>query len=246
MWVCGLSIEGSIWLLLAVAVADAILGTTLGLLASAFAQTEFQVVQFMPILVFPQILLGGIFLPRDAMPHVLEAISDWLPLSHAIDALNAVAGDTEDAAYVGGAAAHHRGIRRRLHRARLGHPSTPDAVKSPSGTPLSNAPGGQECARRRSADVLSGAPGGVRTHTGTILSRLPLPVGLRGRATSLLCRGSPNDQALTLGRAANSAKIARGSSAASKDTTSRRNRKLSAQFANTRIFRSHIGMARPW
>ena len=101
VWVCGLSIEGSIWLLMAVAVADAILGTTLGLLASAFAQTEFQVVQFMPILVFPQILLGGIFLPRDAMPEVLEAISDWLPLSHAIDALNAVAGDTEDAAYVG-------------------------------------------------------------------------------------------------------------------------------------------------
>ena len=101
VWVCGLSIEGSIWLLLAVAVADAILGTTLGLLASAFAQTEFQVVQFMPILVFPQILLGGIFLPRDAMPDVLEAISDWLPLSHAIDALNAVAGDTEDAGYVG-------------------------------------------------------------------------------------------------------------------------------------------------
>ena len=101
VWVCGLNIEGSLWLLLAVAVADAILGTTLGLLASAFARTEFQVVQFMPILVFPQILLGGIFLPRDMMPEVLEAISDWLPLSHAIDALNAVADNTEDAAYVG-------------------------------------------------------------------------------------------------------------------------------------------------
>lgn len=102
VYVCGLEISGSIWLLLAVAVMDAILGTALGLLASAFANTEFQVVQFMPAFVFPQILLGGLFLPRDQMPDVLYAISDWLPLSHAIDALNAVARDTEDAAYVGG------------------------------------------------------------------------------------------------------------------------------------------------
>ena len=102
VYVCGLEISGSIWLLLAVAVMDAILGTALGLLASAFANTEFQVVQFMPAFVFPQVLLGGLFLPRDQMPDVLHAISDWLPLSHAIDALNAVARDTEDAEYVGG------------------------------------------------------------------------------------------------------------------------------------------------
>jgi ABC transporter DrrB family efflux protein len=102
VWVCGLTIKGSIWLLLAVALADAILGTTLGLFASAFARTEFQVVQFMPLIVFPQILLGGIFIPRDQLPQGLEIISDWLPLSHAIDALNAVATDSHDAAYIGG------------------------------------------------------------------------------------------------------------------------------------------------
>ena len=100
--VCGLDIEGSIWLLLSVALADAVLGTTLGLLASAFAATEFQVVQFMPAIVFPQVLLGGIIVAREDMPVVLYAISDWLPLSHAIDALNAVARDSEDAGYVGG------------------------------------------------------------------------------------------------------------------------------------------------
>jgi ABC-2 type transport system permease protein len=100
VWVCGLEIEGSIWLLFAVAVADALLGTALGLLASAFARTEFQVVQFMPLLVFPQILLGGIFIPRDQLPEGLEIISDWLPLSYAIDALQAVAGDTESAEWI--------------------------------------------------------------------------------------------------------------------------------------------------
>jgi ABC transporter DrrB family efflux protein len=100
VFVCGLEIEGSIWLLFAVTVADALLGTALGLLASAFARTEFQVVQFMPLLVFPQILLGGIFIPREQLPEALEAISDWLPLSYAIDALTAVANDSEDAAWI--------------------------------------------------------------------------------------------------------------------------------------------------
>lgn len=101
VWVCGLDTKGSIWLLLWVALADAVLGTTLGLLASAFANSEFQVAQFVPALVFPQILLGGVFLPRDTMPDVLHAISDWLPLSHVIDALNAIAKDTEGANYIG-------------------------------------------------------------------------------------------------------------------------------------------------
>ncbi len=54
----------------------------------------------MPVLIFPQILLGGIFLPRDQLPAVLEAIGDWLPLSHAIDALNAVARGDQDAGYI--------------------------------------------------------------------------------------------------------------------------------------------------
>jgi ABC-2 type transport system permease protein len=102
VWVCGLTIAGSVWLLLAVAVADAVLGTTFGLLASAFARTEFQVVQFMPALIFPQILLGGIFLPREQLPDALRIISDWLPLSHAIDALQAVASNSQDTAYIGG------------------------------------------------------------------------------------------------------------------------------------------------
>jgi len=95
--VCGLDIDGELWQLGVVAVVDALLGTALGLLASAFAQTEFQAVQFMPLLVFPQIILGGLFMPRDQMPDVLHAISDCLPLSYAIDAVNAVAsGDDGD------------------------------------------------------------------------------------------------------------------------------------------------------
>ena len=83
----GLGVEGPVWLLTVVAVADAVLGTALGLFVSAFAQTEFQAVQFMPLLVIPQILLCGLFVPRAALPGVLEAISDVLPLSYAVDAM---------------------------------------------------------------------------------------------------------------------------------------------------------------
>ena len=64
--------QGPVWLLLVVAVVDAVLGTALGLFVSAFAQTEFQAVQFMPAVVIPQILLCGLFVPRDQLPEVLE------------------------------------------------------------------------------------------------------------------------------------------------------------------------------
>jgi len=94
VWVCGLDVDGPLWQLGLVAVVDAILGSALGLLASAFARTEFQAVQFMPLIVFPQIILGGLFMPREDMPEVLYQISKVLPLSYAIDTINAVtAGD---------------------------------------------------------------------------------------------------------------------------------------------------------
>ena len=85
-----LDLVGPVWLLTVVAVADAVLGTALGLLVSAFAQTEFQAVQFMPALVIPQILLCGLFVPRVASPDVLHTLSDVLPLSYAVDAMQAL------------------------------------------------------------------------------------------------------------------------------------------------------------
>ena len=80
-----LDFAGPPWLLLLVALLDAVLGTALGLFVSAFAATEFQAVQFMPAVLFPQILLCGLFAPRDTMHPVLEAVSHALPLSYAVD-----------------------------------------------------------------------------------------------------------------------------------------------------------------
>lgn len=90
----GLDVSGPVWMLTVIAVLDAVLGTALGLFVSAFAQTEFQAVQFMPALVLPQMLLCGLFVTRDALPPVLEAVSNVLPLSYAVDAMQRVTLDS--------------------------------------------------------------------------------------------------------------------------------------------------------
>ncbi|MEU0691691.1 ABC transporter permease [Streptomyces uncialis] len=90
LWGLGLDINGSAWLLLLVALLDALLGTALGLFVSAFAASEFQAVQFMPAVIFPQLLLCGLFAARSSMQPVLEAVSNVLPMSYAVDGMNQI------------------------------------------------------------------------------------------------------------------------------------------------------------
>ncbi|WP_381795278.1 ABC transporter permease [Streptomyces niveus] len=90
VWGLGLDVVGSPWLLLLVALLDALLGTALGLFVSAFASSEFQAVQFMPAVIFPQLLLCGLFTARENMHPVLEAVSNVLPMSYAVDGMNEV------------------------------------------------------------------------------------------------------------------------------------------------------------
>ena len=89
----GLDTAGPPTAVAALAVANAVLGMSLGLFVSAFASTEFQAVQFMPAVVFPQLLLCGLFVARDQMAPFLEAVSNALPLTYAYDALARVTGD---------------------------------------------------------------------------------------------------------------------------------------------------------
>ncbi|MFQ3556348.1 ABC transporter permease [Streptomyces gramineus] len=95
VWFLGLDVTGSPWLLLLVALLDALLGTALGLFVSAFAASEFQAVQFMPAVIFPQLLLCGLFTPRSQMHPALEAVSDVLPMSYAVDGMNEVLHHTD-------------------------------------------------------------------------------------------------------------------------------------------------------
>ena len=88
----GLNVTGPRTAVVALAVGNATLGMSLGLFVSAFATTEFQAVQFMPAVVFPQLLLCGLFVNRADMAHWLRIASDALPLTYAYDALAKVAG----------------------------------------------------------------------------------------------------------------------------------------------------------
>ncbi|MGZ4351003.1 MAG: ABC transporter permease, partial [Solirubrobacteraceae bacterium] len=83
----GLHVAGGAVLVITLCAAVALLGMGLGLLASAFARTEFQVVQFFPAVILPQLLLCGLLVPRSAMPAALHAVSDVLPMSYAVDAM---------------------------------------------------------------------------------------------------------------------------------------------------------------
>ncbi len=85
IWILNMDVKTP-WVVVLFAVVDAILGTALGLLMSAFAVTEFQAVQFMPLIVIPQLLLCGLLSPRDSMATILQWISNVLPLSYATDA----------------------------------------------------------------------------------------------------------------------------------------------------------------
>lgn len=93
-----LTTAGSQALVVLIAVTNAVLGVALGLLASAFARTEFQAVQFMPIVALPQILLCGLFVGRGQMAGWLEKVSDVLPLTYAVEALQEVGRHTEPTA----------------------------------------------------------------------------------------------------------------------------------------------------
>jgi ABC-2 type transport system permease protein len=111
VWLLGLTTAGNTGLLVLIAVVDAVLGVALGLFCSAFARTEFQAVQFLPVVVVPQLLLCGLFVPRAQMAGWLQAAGDVMPLSYAVDALAQVGRNADptatmwrDLAIVAGAA----------------------------------------------------------------------------------------------------------------------------------------------
>jgi ABC-2 type transport system permease protein len=89
-WLLGFDTAGSPMWVFVIAIVNAVLGVGLGLLCSAFARTEFQAVQFIPLVMVPQLLLAGIIVPRALMAHWLQWVSDVMPASYALEALQQV------------------------------------------------------------------------------------------------------------------------------------------------------------
>jgi ABC-2 type transport system permease protein len=97
-WLLGLDTLGSQWLVLVIAIGNAVLGMAMGLFVSAFANSEFQAVQFMPAFVLPQVLLCGLFIPRELMADWLQAISAVMPMTYSVEALIEVGRNVEPTA----------------------------------------------------------------------------------------------------------------------------------------------------
>ncbi len=82
--------NGALWQIFVFLMVLTISSVNLGIFISTFARNEFQVVQFIPIVLAPQLFLAGVFLPVDQLPWYFQGISKVLPLTYAIDGLREI------------------------------------------------------------------------------------------------------------------------------------------------------------
>ncbi|HET9850756.1 MAG TPA: ABC transporter permease [Candidatus Saccharimonadales bacterium] len=91
LYLLNLHVAGPQPLVVLICILDGILGMAMGLFVSAYAKTEFHSVQFLPAVIMPQFLLCGLLLPREQMAHWLYRLSEILPLTYGVEALQLIA-----------------------------------------------------------------------------------------------------------------------------------------------------------
>src|SRR5919204_604651 len=84
LYVIRIQNAGSVWLLFVFDALLAIGAVNLGIFFSTFARNEFQAVQFIPLVIVPQVLLSGIVFPVNTEPGLLQPVSNILPLTYAV------------------------------------------------------------------------------------------------------------------------------------------------------------------
>ena len=90
LYVLGLKSNGPVAAIFVVQIAMVLVAVNLGLLLSAFARNEFQAVQFIPIVVLPQMLLSGLLIPIQSLPDLLRPLAWAMPLTYVNEASRAV------------------------------------------------------------------------------------------------------------------------------------------------------------
>ncbi len=90
LYVLNVHNAGNVFLIFGIEALMAIAAVNLGIFLSMFARTEFQAVQFIPLVIVPQVLLSGILFPVSSEPTALQYLSDVLPLTYAVNALRDV------------------------------------------------------------------------------------------------------------------------------------------------------------
>ena len=82
--------QGNVLLIFGIEALMALTAVNLGIFLSMFARTEFQAVQFIPLVIVPQVLLSGILFPVSTEPGPLQVVSNVLPLTYAVNGLRDV------------------------------------------------------------------------------------------------------------------------------------------------------------
>ncbi len=87
LFVVGVDYSGQLWDIIVILLIVTMTSVSMGIFVSTFARNEFQVVQFIPLLIAPQIFLSGVILPTSQLPGYFQGLSGALPLTYANRAL---------------------------------------------------------------------------------------------------------------------------------------------------------------
>jgi len=90
IYVLDVTYFGDLWQIFVFLVFIVTMAVNLGIFASAFARNEFQMIQFIPLIIFPQVFLCGVIYPVEQMHTVLQWIAKFLPLKYAVDGINGI------------------------------------------------------------------------------------------------------------------------------------------------------------
>jgi ABC-2 type transport system permease protein len=82
--------NGALWQIIAFQILIGTLAVCLGIFISAFARNEFQMIQFIPLVIVPQVFVCGLLFPVSQMPELLQWLSKFLPLTYAVDGIRAL------------------------------------------------------------------------------------------------------------------------------------------------------------
>jgi ABC-2 type transport system permease protein len=90
VYVIKVDFNGDLWQIILFQVLIGILAVCLGIFISAFARNEFQMVQFIPLIIVPQVFICGVLFPVSQLPDYLQWIAAFLPLTYAVDGIRAL------------------------------------------------------------------------------------------------------------------------------------------------------------
>ena len=93
--------QGSLWQIFVLLALVTLVAVNLGIFISTFARNEFQVVQFIPVILMPQIFLSGAVLPFEQLPGYFQAVGRFLPLTYAVEGLKGMMSEGKSLAGIG-------------------------------------------------------------------------------------------------------------------------------------------------